>query len=52
MMMMEDYAFMLQLRVTIVKNPGLGFSIAGGMGSPGNPFKPKDMVSGISVVQN
>ncbi len=26
------------MEVTILKNPGLGFSIAGGLGSPGNPF--------------
>ena len=33
------------MEVTILKNPGLGFSIAGGLGSPGNPFKDDDVVS-------
>jgi hypothetical protein len=28
--------------VQVVKNPGLGFSISGGKGSVGNPFKPND----------
>jgi len=30
--------------IQIVMNPGLGFSIAGGKGSIGNPFKPNDPV--------
>ena len=33
------------MEVTIIKNPGLGFSIAGGLGSPGNPFRDDDVVS-------
>ncbi len=32
------------LTIQIVMNPGLGFSIAGGKGSIGNPFKPNDPV--------
>lgn len=31
--------------VQVIKNPGLGFSISGGKGSIGNPFKPNDPVS-------
>ena len=31
--------------VQVIKNPGLGFSISGGKGSAGNPFKPNDPVS-------
>lgn len=38
-----------QFRVTIKKNPGLGFSIAGGIGSHGNPFRPDDI--GIFVTK-
>lgn len=34
----------LQLCVRIEKNPGLGFSISGGISGQGNPFKPSDMV--------
>ncbi|XP_076307079.1 uncharacterized protein LOC143223255 isoform X2 [Tachypleus tridentatus] len=34
--------------VVITKNPGLGFSIAGGIGSPRNPNKPHD--TGIYIV--
>ena len=34
-----------QLRVTVTKNPGLGFSIAGGSESQGNPYRPDDDVS-------
>jgi hypothetical protein len=33
------------LALQIVKNPGLGFSIAGGKGSIGNSFKPNDPVN-------
>jgi len=36
-------------RITIKKNPGLGFSIAGGIGSQGNPYRPKDL--GIFVTK-
>ncbi|XP_073810331.1 leucine-rich repeat-containing protein 7 isoform X37 [Danio rerio] len=32
-----------QLCVRIEKNPGLGFSISGGISGQGNPFKPSDM---------
>ncbi|GAB1603114.1 7-like isoform X1 [Argonauta hians] len=35
------------IQVSITKNPGLGFSIAGGIGSYGNPFKPDDIVNGV-----
>ncbi|CAG5135228.1 unnamed protein product, partial [Candidula unifasciata] len=38
-----------QFRVTIKKNPGLGFSIAGGIGSHGNPFNEEDI--GIFVTK-
>ncbi|GFR86841.1 leucine-rich repeat-containing protein 7 [Elysia marginata] len=38
-----------QFRVTIKKNPGLGFSIAGGIGSHGNPYRPDDI--GIFVTK-
>ncbi|RUS74107.1 hypothetical protein EGW08_018138 [Elysia chlorotica] len=38
-----------QFRVTIKKNPGLGFSIAGGIGSHGNPYRPNDI--GIFVTK-
>ncbi|XP_078263493.1 leucine-rich repeat-containing protein 7 isoform X3 [Rhinoraja longicauda] len=33
-----------QFCVRIEKNPGLGFSISGGISGQGNPFKPSDMV--------
>uniref|UniRef100_A0A7N8XEI6 Leucine rich repeat containing 7 n=1 Tax=Mastacembelus armatus TaxID=205130 RepID=A0A7N8XEI6_9TELE len=36
--------FQEQLCVRIEKNPGLGFSISGGISGQGNPFKPTDMV--------
>uniref|UniRef100_A0A3P9H882 Leucine rich repeat containing 7 n=1 Tax=Oryzias latipes TaxID=8090 RepID=A0A3P9H882_ORYLA len=36
--------FQEQLCVRIEKNPGLGFSISGGISGQGNPFKPSDMV--------
>uniref|UniRef100_A0A3Q3LQP3 Leucine rich repeat containing 7 n=1 Tax=Mastacembelus armatus TaxID=205130 RepID=A0A3Q3LQP3_9TELE len=35
--------FQEQLCVRIEKNPGLGFSISGGISGQGNPFKPTDM---------
>ncbi|XP_078802169.1 leucine-rich repeat-containing protein 7 isoform X12 [Oryzias latipes] len=35
--------FQEQLCVRIEKNPGLGFSISGGISGQGNPFKPSDM---------
>ncbi|XP_005111171.2 uncharacterized protein LOC101857072 [Aplysia californica] len=38
-----------EFRVTIKKNPGLGFSIAGGSGSHGNPYRPND--KGIFVTK-
>uniref|UniRef100_T2M791 Leucine-rich repeat-containing protein 7 n=1 Tax=Hydra vulgaris TaxID=6087 RepID=T2M791_HYDVU len=31
------------IRVTIKKTPNLGFSVSGGINSPGNPFRPDDM---------
>uniref|UniRef100_A0A8C3LNQ0 Leucine rich repeat containing 7 n=1 Tax=Chrysolophus pictus TaxID=9089 RepID=A0A8C3LNQ0_CHRPC len=34
-----------QFCVRIEKNPGLGFSISGGISGQGNPFKPSDKVS-------
>uniref|UniRef100_A0A8C6W0N4 Leucine rich repeat containing 7 n=1 Tax=Nothobranchius furzeri TaxID=105023 RepID=A0A8C6W0N4_NOTFU len=36
--------FQEQLCVRIEKNPGLGFSISGGISGQGNPFKPSDML--------
>uniref|UniRef100_A0A7M4F042 Leucine rich repeat containing 7 n=1 Tax=Crocodylus porosus TaxID=8502 RepID=A0A7M4F042_CROPO len=38
-----------QFCVRIEKNPGLGFSISGGISGQGNPFKPSDKVSYIFV---
>lgn len=34
-----------QIRIRIEKDPELGFSISGGVGGRGNPFKPDDDVS-------
>lgn len=34
-----------QIRVKVEKNPELGFSISGGVGGRGNPFRPDDNVS-------
>ena len=34
-----------QIRVRIDKDPELGFSISGGVGGRGNPFRPEDDVS-------
>lgn len=41
----------LQLCVRIEKNPGLGFSISGGISGQGNPFKPSDMVRPVPACQ-
>uniref|UniRef100_A0AAY4EW68 Disease resistance R13L4/SHOC-2-like LRR domain-containing protein n=1 Tax=Denticeps clupeoides TaxID=299321 RepID=A0AAY4EW68_9TELE len=41
--------FQEQLCVRIEKNPGLGFSISGGISGQGNPFKPSDMVSFLAI---
>lgn len=35
----------IQIQVRIGKDPELGFSISGGVGGRGNPFRPKDDVS-------
>lgn len=40
-----------QLCVRIEKNPGLGFSISGGLSGQGNPFKPSDMGIFVTRVQ-
>uniref|UniRef100_A0A4W3GDX4 PDZ domain-containing protein n=1 Tax=Callorhinchus milii TaxID=7868 RepID=A0A4W3GDX4_CALMI len=40
-----------QFCVRIEKNPGLGFSISGGLGGQANPFKPSDMGIFITRVQ-
>lgn len=40
------------VEINITKNPGLGFSIAGGIGSYGNPFKPDDMGIFVTKVQS
>lgn len=34
-----------QIRVKVEKNPELGFSISGGVGGRGNPFRPDDNVN-------
>uniref|UniRef100_A0A9J7X9D0 Leucine-rich repeat-containing protein 7 n=1 Tax=Cyprinus carpio carpio TaxID=630221 RepID=A0A9J7X9D0_CYPCA len=39
------------LCVRIEKNPGLGFSISGGISGQGNPFKPSDMGIFVTRVQ-
>ncbi|XP_064624560.1 erbin-like isoform X2 [Lineus longissimus] len=44
-----DYGSWQRMSVTITKNPGLGFSIAGGLGAPGNPYRPEDL--GIFVTK-
>ncbi|XP_074525079.1 leucine-rich repeat-containing protein 7 isoform X14 [Halichoeres trimaculatus] len=41
-----------QLSVRIEKNPGLGFSISGGISGQGNPFKPSDMGIFVTRVQH
>uniref|UniRef100_A0A8C6TNU6 PDZ domain-containing protein n=1 Tax=Neogobius melanostomus TaxID=47308 RepID=A0A8C6TNU6_9GOBI len=41
-----------QLCVRIEKNPGLGFSISGGISGQGNPFKPSDMGIFVTRVQH
>ncbi|XP_033738235.1 uncharacterized protein LOC117325849 isoform X2 [Pecten maximus] len=38
-----------KFRVTIKKNPGLGFSIAGGYGALGNPYRAGDKQSNITA---
>ncbi|XP_026869352.1 leucine-rich repeat-containing protein 7 isoform X3 [Electrophorus electricus] len=43
--------FQEQFCVRIEKNPGLGFSISGGIGGQGNPFKPSDMGIFVTRVQ-
>ncbi|XP_043941773.1 leucine-rich repeat-containing protein 7-like [Protopterus annectens] len=40
-----------QFCVRIDKNPGLGFSISGGLSGQGNPFKPSDMGIFVTRVQ-
>uniref|UniRef100_A0A8C1L2X9 Leucine-rich repeat-containing protein 7 n=1 Tax=Cyprinus carpio TaxID=7962 RepID=A0A8C1L2X9_CYPCA len=40
-----------ELCVRIEKNPGLGFSISGGISGQGNPFKPSDMGIFVTRVQ-
>ncbi|XP_076010527.1 leucine-rich repeat-containing protein 7 [Genypterus blacodes] len=41
-----------QMCVRIEKNPGLGFSISGGISGQGNPFKPSDMGIFVTRVQH
>uniref|UniRef100_A0A4W3K3F0 Erbb2 interacting protein n=1 Tax=Callorhinchus milii TaxID=7868 RepID=A0A4W3K3F0_CALMI len=43
------YCFSNQIRIRIDKNPELGFSISGGIGGRGNPFRPDD--TGIFVTR-
>uniref|UniRef100_A0AAY4EXW5 Leucine-rich repeat-containing protein 7 n=1 Tax=Denticeps clupeoides TaxID=299321 RepID=A0AAY4EXW5_9TELE len=45
------YLLFRQLCVRIEKNPGLGFSISGGISGQGNPFKPSDMGIFVTRVQ-
>lgn len=41
-----SFIFILnQIRVRVEKDPELGFSISGGVGGRGNPFRPDDDVS-------
>ncbi|XP_052255764.1 leucine-rich repeat-containing protein 7-like isoform X2 [Dreissena polymorpha] len=40
-----------RFRVKITKNPGLGFSIAGGIGAYGNPFRSNDLGIFVTKVQ-
>ncbi|XP_077573215.1 leucine-rich repeat-containing protein 7 isoform X3 [Stigmatopora nigra] len=44
--------FQEQMCVRIEKNPGLGFSISGGISGQGNPFKPSDMGIFVTRVQH
>lgn len=46
------YIFFTQFCVRIEKNPGLGFSISGGISGQGNPFKPSDKVRNEYLVDN
>lgn len=39
-----------QIRVRVEKDPELGFSISGGVGGRGNPFKPDDDVSYLYII--
>uniref|UniRef100_A0A8C7TGS4 Erbb2 interacting protein n=1 Tax=Oncorhynchus mykiss TaxID=8022 RepID=A0A8C7TGS4_ONCMY len=39
-----------EFRVKVEKNPELGFSISGGVGGRGNPFRPDDNANGYSFV--
>uniref|UniRef100_A0A4W6CQN0 Erbb2 interacting protein n=1 Tax=Lates calcarifer TaxID=8187 RepID=A0A4W6CQN0_LATCA len=43
------YVGVFQIRVKVEKNPELGFSISGGVGGRGNPFRPDD--NGIFVTR-
>uniref|UniRef100_A0A8C4EQU0 Erbb2 interacting protein n=1 Tax=Dicentrarchus labrax TaxID=13489 RepID=A0A8C4EQU0_DICLA len=47
--MPQDYVGVFQIRVKVEKNPELGFSISGGVGGRGNPFRPDD--NGIFVTR-
>ncbi|XP_041704928.2 leucine-rich repeat-containing protein 7-like isoform X4 [Coregonus clupeaformis] len=46
---MDDFQEQFCLRIE--KNPGLGFSISGGISGQGNPFKPSDMGIFVTRVQ-
>ncbi|XP_029356047.1 leucine-rich repeat-containing protein 7 [Echeneis naucrates] len=48
----EQVSDRLSLCVRIEKNPGLGFSISGGISGQGNPFKPSDMGIFVTRVQH
>lgn len=45
-------AGVFQIRVKVEKNPELGFSISGGVGGRGNPFRPDDNVKDIFSLFN
>ncbi|KAF4803065.1 Protein LAP2 [Turdus rufiventris] len=40
----------VQIRVRVDKDPELGFSISGGVGGRGNPFRPEDDANGYSFI--
>ncbi|KAG8516131.1 Erbin, partial [Galemys pyrenaicus] len=41
---------LMKIRVRIEKDPELGFSISGGVGGRGNPFRPDDDANGFSFI--
>jgi hypothetical protein len=48
-----SFIFILnQIRIRVEKDPELGFSISGGVGGRGNPFRPDDDVSFVYMFLN